>query len=186
MFGVVRNELCKKGVTRTELFEDGLEHLGLLLDDLAKLLELWVVSEEVEVPKTLWRASCRCSLTSAARGRSTTALLSGSKIKEVHTAFVTATCLRGGSGFGRRGGSCRGRRSASFLCEAFGDTLYRNMIVSLRRGETRRDMGRTRLLRMLGRAGPSYVEEIFHGTVGVEIGCTHGNLNLRPLETHGF
>lgn len=46
---VGRNKLSQLGVSGTKLLENGLQHLGLLLNDLAKLLELGVVSEEIQV-----------------------------------------------------------------------------------------------------------------------------------------
>jgi hypothetical protein len=44
-----RNELCKLGISSTNLLKDRFEHLGLLLDDLSKLLELRVVAQEVKI-----------------------------------------------------------------------------------------------------------------------------------------
>jgi hypothetical protein len=41
--------LCELWVAGTDLLEDWLEHLRLLLDDLSQLLELWVISQEVEI-----------------------------------------------------------------------------------------------------------------------------------------
>lgn len=40
--------LGQLGVTLTNLLQDRLEHLGLLLYDLSQLLELWVVAQEVK------------------------------------------------------------------------------------------------------------------------------------------
>ena len=46
---VITDELSQLGVSGAKLLEDGLQHLGLLLDNLPQLLELSVVSEEVEI-----------------------------------------------------------------------------------------------------------------------------------------
>lgn len=49
LVGVRGNQLGQLRVAGTELLQDGLEHLRLLLHHLAQLLELGVVAEEVEV-----------------------------------------------------------------------------------------------------------------------------------------
>lgn len=49
LFGVRRDQLRKLRVSGTELLQDGLEHLGLLLNHLSKLLELSVVTQPVQV-----------------------------------------------------------------------------------------------------------------------------------------
>jgi hypothetical protein len=49
---VLPNELSQLWVASADLLEDRLKHLGLLLDDLSELLELWVISQEVEVTQT--------------------------------------------------------------------------------------------------------------------------------------
>lgn len=49
LVGIRGNELSELRVAGAKLLEDGLEHLWLLLDNLAELLELGVMSQEVEV-----------------------------------------------------------------------------------------------------------------------------------------
>ncbi len=49
LFGVLGDQLGKLRVASAQLLQDRLEHLGLLLDNLAELLELGVVPQEVEV-----------------------------------------------------------------------------------------------------------------------------------------
>ena len=58
------DELSQLWVPGAELLEDGLQHLGLLLDNLAELLELSIVPEEVEVTQvttsTALAPGCGC------------------------------------------------------------------------------------------------------------------------------
>lgn len=51
------NQLGKLRVTGPDLLKDRLQHLGLSLDDLAKLLELRVISEKIQVGNTSCGAS---------------------------------------------------------------------------------------------------------------------------------
>lgn len=56
------NQLGKLRVTGADLLKDRLQHLRLSLDNLAKLLELRVISEEIQVGNT----SCGTSSGSSA------------------------------------------------------------------------------------------------------------------------
>lgn len=58
LLGVLSYQLGKLRVASAKLLQDRLEHLGLLLDNLAKLLELGVVSQEVQVAESLSAGSC--------------------------------------------------------------------------------------------------------------------------------
>lgn len=49
LVGMGGDKLSQLGVASAELLQDRLQHLGLLLNNLSELLELSVVSEEVEV-----------------------------------------------------------------------------------------------------------------------------------------
>jgi hypothetical protein len=81
------NQLRKLRVTGTKLLKDGLQHLGLLLDDLAELLKLGVVAQEVQVAEVLLRS------TTANRGanRSSSSLGVGSSTSSAATAPTTAS-----------------------------------------------------------------------------------------------
>jgi hypothetical protein len=57
LLGVLGDQLGKLGVASTQLLQDGLQHLGLLLDNLTQLLELGVVSQEVQVAESLSTSS---------------------------------------------------------------------------------------------------------------------------------
>ena len=48
---VLGDQLGELGVSGTQLLENGLKHLRLLLDNLAELLELGIISEEIQVSK---------------------------------------------------------------------------------------------------------------------------------------
>lgn len=146
MVRVVSDQLRELRVAGTELLENGLKHLGLLLNDLAKLLELRVVPQEVQVAKASALSSggggnassstssgtCSSSGTStrATAATSTATPLLSRKIKEVHVAVITcivATGRLGGSGGGR------GRRLALLLLalSVLGDALFRSQCLIL-------------------------------------------------------
>lgn len=57
LFRVFLNQLGKLRVTGADLLKDRLQHLGLSLDDLAKLLELRVISKKIQVGNTSRSAS---------------------------------------------------------------------------------------------------------------------------------
>jgi hypothetical protein len=75
---VLGDDLGQLRATCGDLLQDWLKHAWLLLDDLAKLLELWVVAKEVEVSGTSSASSTRgtsakgCSQTTGSSGTSTT------------------------------------------------------------------------------------------------------------------
>lgn len=143
LVGVVGDQLSKLGVAGTELLENRLQHLGLLLDDLTELLELSVVSEEVQVAEaTLGGGSGSCSggglgvagggATSTTAATTTTTTRLGSKIEEVDVAVITAG--------GRTTGRLSGRRSSGLslcllLLDVFGDAL---VVVSVQRTKSSR------------------------------------------------
>jgi hypothetical protein len=49
LLGVLTNHRGDLGVACGDLLQDGLEHVRLLLDELAELLEVGVVAQEIEV-----------------------------------------------------------------------------------------------------------------------------------------
>lgn len=125
LLGVLRDELGKLWVASAELCEDRLQHLRLLLDDLAQLLELGIVTQEIEVAQALLTAggsSCdgssriRLSTTRTSTG---SRALSGSEVKEVDWTIVTTGRWGGGS----RGRSRGGLTSRGRLFNVVGNTL---------------------------------------------------------------
>lgn len=62
LFRMFLNQLGKLRVTGADLLKDRLQHLRLSLDNLAKLLELRVISQEIQVGNT----SCGASSSSSA------------------------------------------------------------------------------------------------------------------------
>lgn len=69
---VLTNQLGNLRVTRSDLLKDGLQHLGLLLDQLTELLEVGVVTEEIQAGKTFTRTRTRTRSSSSSTGTSTT------------------------------------------------------------------------------------------------------------------
>lgn len=131
------NELCNLGVTSCDLLEDGLKHLGLLLNKLAQLLEMGVAPKKFEIRECF--STCGSS-TGTGTGTGSTSTTGGSARTPT---FIT--CLRSGfeqvdrfifatSSGGRRGGS-RGFAGSGvlgsggslglllFLLNVFRDTL---------------------------------------------------------------
>ena len=59
---MLTNQSSQLWVTSSNLLQDGLEHLRILLDDLSQLLELRVISEEIEVAKSCaGGTACTCA-----------------------------------------------------------------------------------------------------------------------------
>lgn len=85
-------QLSQLRVSSTELLEDGLKHLRLLLHYLAKLLKLSIMSEEIQVTQVATLTGSRRSRRRS-RGSIVTPSL-GCKIKQVHISFVAATLSR--------------------------------------------------------------------------------------------
>lgn len=136
LIGVLGDQLGKLGVASPELLQNRLQHLRLLLDDLAQLLELGVVAKEVEVAKALstnggGQAARSRSGSSTGESSSTgvTATLLGSEVKEVDVRVIanSGRRSRGGGGGGGGGGLGRGGPGGLLLClrrtQVFGDTL---------------------------------------------------------------
>lgn len=120
MVGVCGDQLGKLGVASTELLQNRLEHLGLLLNDLTELLELSIVPKEVEVTESLssgGTSSCS-SASTGARATSATALaLLGREIEQIDSAFLVTA----GTSAGCSAGACRG----SLLCRGLVGWLFR-------------------------------------------------------------
>ena len=107
--------------------QDGLEHLRLLLHDLAELLELGVIPKEIEVPEARGPRGCSGSGRSSGRTRVTpapaaAATLLGREVEEIDVALITTSTGR----LSRAAGRCRGSggRSAPLLLNVFGDALH--------------------------------------------------------------
>lgn len=85
LLGVLGYQLGQLRVASSKLLQDRLQHLRLLLDNLAKLLELGVVSQEIQVTESLPASSCRGNGGSSSRpstastspARATSSLLCG-------------------------------------------------------------------------------------------------------------
>jgi len=125
------DELRKLGVASTELLKNRLEHAGLLLDDLTKLLELGIVSQEIQVAKITVSLTTSCG---GSRGRYSTGAGTGTrastgaslslsgKIEQVDcVALITASL--GGHSAGNRGRSGVGVRCGSSLALRLGSRL---------------------------------------------------------------
>jgi len=121
---VLRDQLGKLRVARTNLLEDGLQHLRLLLHDLAELLELGVVPKEIQIAETLTltttggggsHSGSSLSTTAAATAATTTTasalalLLLSCQVEQVD-ALALLTTSRSvatlGNGRGRGGSTC--------------------------------------------------------------------------------
>lgn len=131
------NQLRQLRVARTELLENGLEHLRLLLDDLTQLLELRVVSEELQVSEIAAastdgsgsssrgrRSSSSGTATATATASATTSLLC-CEIEEIDAAVVASSSC---GCFSRLGcgslGSSGGLALLLLLLHRFGDALH--------------------------------------------------------------
>ncbi len=126
LLGILGDQLGQLGVTRAELLKDGLEHLRLLLDYLAQLLELGVGSKEVKVAEILL-GGCRSSScfgggggggtsTGCTSTRARASVLSG-QVKEVDVAIVVEDRC------GRLSASWRGGLTGGLLLEVLRNAL---------------------------------------------------------------
>lgn len=126
LVGVLADHLSELRVTSTELLQDRLQHLGLLLHKLTHLLELGIVAQEIEVSETSGLSTGTLRTTSTTTSTSAVAKLS-SKIEEVNLVIVVTTggSGRSGLGSGSRGSSRGGGRltGGSLLLEVGGDSL---------------------------------------------------------------
>lgn len=133
-----RYQLRKLRVARSELLQDGVQHLGLLLNDLAELLKLRIVAKEVKVTQVAALATesggsgsstGSCVAAGAAAGTSsTTSTLLGSEIEKVHVIVAAAITTTRGSSLGFGGSWCGSLGSSSLpllllLLDVLGDTL---------------------------------------------------------------
>lgn len=178
LFGVLRNDLRQLRIASRDLLQDGLEHLRLLLHDLTKLLELWVVAEEVEVsvrststsalPTTGSTSSC-CSTTTTSSTRTASATL-GSRLEEVDR-LVTTTLrgLRLSTGLSRTSVTASYLLSLCLTCWPL-----RLRLLLLRRCLL--------LLHTLRNAS----QQVLNGAIGVVEGCAHGTIDLISREAHAL
>lgn len=99
---VLSNQLGNLRVTRSDLLKDRLQHLGLLLDQLTKLLKVGVVTEEIQAGKTFTRTRTSSSPTGTSATSSTTFLAAGlSRCLEEVDGFVAASSGACGTSRGR-------------------------------------------------------------------------------------
>jgi hypothetical protein len=115
---ILTNELCNLRVTSGNLLKDRFQHLRLLLDQLAELLKVRVIPQEVEVGQSFPSSgSTRTSSTTCAL--SSTGLSSG--FKQIDRLITTGrrgsrgSTLSGRSGRGRGCGGCGGCGSLLLL-----------------------------------------------------------------------
>lgn len=126
LVGVCRNQLCQLRVASTELLQDRLQHLRLLLNNLAELLKLCIAAQEIEVTESTLGACTGCSSTTGSTTRATSSS-GGSEIKQVDRAVVIAALGNGlGGGLGR-GGRCACSRGC--LLSILGNTLKLSPLV---------------------------------------------------------
>jgi hypothetical protein len=108
-------------VTSSNLLKDWLKHLRILLNDLAELLKLRVVSEEVEIAQSSTGSTCTCSCSSSSTTSTASSLCSlSSLLEKIYRLITTFSCWLLGGGNGGNGGC--GGRSLSFP-NVLGDTL---------------------------------------------------------------
>ena len=175
---VVGNQLGKLGVALTELLQDGLQHLGLLLYHLSELLELSIIPKEVQISKP--RLLATRSRSTWVASPSGTALLCGSEIEKIDIAFTTSLAARSRlrrCNLAGRGGVSGGSLGCGLvlLLDVIGDALQ--VITSARQSLS------SAMVIQISVAGP-YRKKILDGAVGVVVCCTHGCLCLGLLETH--
>jgi hypothetical protein len=149
---VLSDQLCQLWVTSAYLLEDGLEHLGLLLHDLTKLLELGIVTEEIEVAKSTTGCGCCCSCSSRSEeiSCSTASTCSTSstgcgcclleKVDWFLSAFTTFASWRSG-GWGSGLTASSWSRLSLFLLKSFWDALKTSQISYKFRTENLRSRG---------------------------------------------
>lgn len=117
------NELCDLRVTGRDLLKNGLEHLRLLLNELAQLLEMRVIPEEIEVRKRF-----TASASTTGTGTSTFVTSLGSSFKQIDGLIFGASSS--GASWGAFSGGCSGGLGGGgslllLLLDVFGDTLCR-------------------------------------------------------------
>lgn len=136
--GVRGNELGKLGVASAKLLQDWLQHLGLLLYNLAELLELRIGAQEIQVSEVSTGGGSG-SISAAAAGSTSTTGLSG-EIEQVDAPTLlvaTGLCrLRRNSSWGGRGGGSGsgGLPSLLLLLDVVGDALTYVLAASKRLG----------------------------------------------------
>lgn len=178
LVGVLGNQVGELGVASTQLLQNRLQHLRLLLDNLTKLLKLWVVSQEVQVAKSLpgggGSRSSRGSSHSGSRAgsasagsTSTTASLLSSQVEQIH-AVITTTRSRG-CGRGRRSGRLSGLCGLLFLLQILRDTLIsRQPHVST----------------IWSPRSCAHGQKVLDGAIWVVESGAHGGVNLGSLKAH--
>lgn len=129
---VLSNELCNLRVASSDLLENGLEHLRLLLNKLAQLLEVAVVPQEVEIWESFTSAgTCTRSCTSTgARTPTVSCLRSGLEQVDRFTFATGSSGSRWCRWCGFAGGRGRGSGSSgsSFSLALFLLDVVRNTL----------------------------------------------------------
>ena len=124
MIGVLTNDGSNLGIPSSDLLQDGLKHVRLLLDQLTELLEVRVAAEELEAAKGFTTSStcagtCTCGTSTTGPTTLTTGL--GSGFEKVERLLTTS-----GSGGTRRGGlfSCFLLLLLLLLLDVIRDSLW--------------------------------------------------------------
>jgi hypothetical protein len=164
------DNLSNLGVASGHLLQDRLEHLRLLLYQLAELLEVGVAAKEIQVCVTTGRT------TGTSRPSTTTTTLTslGSSLEHVEGFIATKSSTDGG-GLGRRFGLLLLWLLLLLLLTlgALGDTLKRDRLLEW--GELRGMFRKS-----------AHVQQVLNSTVRVEESSAHGPLYHRSLESHSF
>lgn len=178
LIGVLCDHLGELRVTSSELLQDRLQHLGLFLYELTHLLELGVVTEEIEVAETSSLSTSSLSTTTGTTSTSAVADL-GSKIEKVDLVVIVTAGSSGGSGLGGGGSSSgstsrSGRRltRGSLLLEVGRNTLQLCQYTGYTKGSWR--------------LCETYSQEVLNGALGVIVSRTHSSIDLGALETHSL
>lgn len=124
LLGVLSDDLGNLGVASRNLLQNGLKHVGLLLNELAKLLEVGVAAEEVQAGKGIATSTSGGGSTTSTSTTGTTTITGlGSGLEQVHGLLTTRAT--GSSRDGRKGTSLLLLLLPLllFLLDIFGDTL---------------------------------------------------------------
>lgn len=182
---ILTDKLSELRVSGTELLKDRLKHLRLLLDDLSQLLELRVVTKEIEVSESglFLLPGCGCGnrcggscvgASSRATLCSTTTMLRR-QVKEVDIAIIiVATSSRS------RARLSRSSRSRSFslllllLLKVRGNSLQATEVRGLF------------IIKFCISNMWTHVQKVFDSAIWVEKGSAHASHDLCSVKTHSL
>lgn len=184
---VCTNQLSQLRVAGTELLQDWLQHLRLLLNDLTELLELGVAAQKVEVTKTTLSSrgsggtgtssgtSTSTSKRTSNRSRTSSTTRTASallccEIEEVETTVITTLSSRLSSRLCGDGWclSWLGRLLLSSLRDSLNRSLSASSNYSWRYWKC------------------PYVQKVFDCAVRIKESSAHSSIDLRPFKSHGL